>query len=134
MCVVELVTINVVIRGQGRPDFGPNSSSQEDPTKILSGLILLKGPDLRLTDGIIFFRVQDFVNHMEAATLQSLYLQHNYLTNFGGLASASLPPSVAVCVQYNCMVPPPQSLCPPSVVGPASRPGYQCLKASGSPD
>ena len=97
MCVVELVTINVVIRGQGRPDFGPNSSSQEDPTKILSGLILLKGPDLRLTDGIIFFRVQDFVNHMEAVTLQSLYLQHNYLTNFGGLASASLPECSCLC-------------------------------------
>lgn len=77
---------------------------------------------------------QDFANKMQEATLQSLYLQHNYLTNSGALAIASLPPSVAVCLQYNCMVPPPQSLCPPNVDMPASRPGYQCLKASsGSP-
>ncbi|KAG0621572.1 hypothetical protein M758_3G030900 [Ceratodon purpureus] len=77
---------------------------------------------------------QDFANKMQEATLQSLYLQHNYLTDSGALALASLPPSVAVCLQYNCMVPPPQSLCPPNVDMPASRPGSQCSKASnGSP-
>ncbi|XP_024363122.1 uncharacterized protein [Physcomitrium patens] len=77
---------------------------------------------------------QDFANKMQEATLQSLYLQHNYLTNSGALANAALPPSVAVCLQYNCLVPPPQSLCPPNVDMPVSRPDYQCLKASsGSP-
>ncbi|XP_024357073.1 uncharacterized protein [Physcomitrium patens] len=73
---------------------------------------------------------QDFASKMQEATLQSLYLQHNYLTNFGALASASLPPSVSVCLLYNCLVPPPQSLCPPNVDMPASRPDYQCLDAS----
>jgi len=78
--------------------------------------------------------VQDFANKMQEASLQSLYLQHNYLTNSGALGVASLPPSVAVCLQYNCMVLPPQSLCPPNVDMPASRPEYQCQKASnGSP-
>lgn len=78
---------------------------------------------------------QDFASKMQDSTLQSLYLQHNYLTGSGALASAALPPSVAVCLLYNCMEPPAQSLCPPNVAMPAVRPGYQCLKASaaGSP-
>lgn len=78
---------------------------------------------------------QDFANKMQDSTLQALYLQHNYLTDSGALASAPLPPSVAVCLLYNCMKPPAQSLCPPNVAMPAVRPGYQCLKAStaGSP-
>lgn len=75
---------------------------------------------------------QDFASKMEESSLQSLYLQHNYLTNFGAFGDASLPPSVAVCLQYNCMVPPPQSLCPPNVDMPASRPDYQCQKFSNS--
>lgn len=74
--------------------------------------------------------MQDFANKMQESTLQSLYLQHNYLTNSGALGDASLPPSVAVCLQYNCMVPPPQSLCPPNVDMPAVRPGDQCVQAS----
>lgn len=79
--------------------------------------------------------MQDFANKMQESTLQSLYLQHNYLTNSGALGMASLPPSVAVCLQYNCMVPPSQSLCPPNVDMPAIRPGDQCVRASntGSP-
>ncbi|KAG0555535.1 hypothetical protein KC19_12G176100 [Ceratodon purpureus] len=79
---------------------------------------------------------QAFANKMQDSTLQSLYLQHNYLTDSGALASAPLPPSVAVCLLYNCMEPPAQSLCPPNVAMPAVRPGYQCLKAdaaAGSP-
>jgi hypothetical protein len=72
--------------------------------------------------------LQDFVSHMEAATLQSLYLQHNYLTDFGSLSSSVLPSNVAFCVQYNCMLPPPQSLCPEQIAGieAISRPANEC--------
>jgi hypothetical protein len=72
--------------------------------------------------------LQDFVSHMEAATLQSLYLQHNYLTDFGSLSSSVFPSNVAFCVQYNCMLPPPQSLCPEQIAGieAISRPANEC--------
>jgi hypothetical protein len=73
-----------------------------------------------------------FVSRMESAALQSLYLQHNFLSDWGALGNSSLPTSVAVCVQYNCMVPPPQSLCPKNVAGAAARPGYQCVKVAGT--
>lgn len=75
---------------------------------------------------------QDFASKMQESTLQSVYLQHNYLTNSGALGVASLPRSVAVCLQYNCMLPPPQSLCPPTVDVhmPAVRPGDQCVQAT----
>ncbi len=76
--------------------------------------------------------LQVFVSRMESAALQSLYLQHNFLSNWGALGNSSLPTSVAVCVQYNCMVPPPQSLCPKNVAGAAARPGYQCVKVAGT--
>lgn len=78
---------------------------------------------------------QDFASKLQESSLQSLFLQHNYLTDAGALGVASLPPTVSVCLQYNCMIPPRQFLCPPNVDMPASRPEYQCQKASnGSPE
>jgi len=70
---------------------------------------------------------------MQSADLLSLYLQHNFLNDWGALGNSSLPPSVAVCLQYNCLTPPLQSLCPKNIAGAAARPGYQCLKVSGTP-
>ncbi len=78
-----------------------------------------------------FFGVQEFVASLEASTLQSLYLQHNYLSSFGSLATASIPPTVAVCVQYNCQLPPPQSLCPENA-GLIARPINECTKFAGT--
>jgi hypothetical protein len=78
-----------------------------------------------------FFGVQEFVASLEASTLQSLYLQHNYLSSFGSLATASIPPTVAVCVQYNCQLPPPQSLCPENA-GLIARPINECTKFTGT--
>lgn len=74
-----------------------------------------------------------FVSRMQSADLLSLYLQHNFLNDWGALGNSSLPPSVAVCLQYNCLTPPQQSLCPKNIAGAAARPGYQCLKVSGTP-
>ncbi|CAK9862513.1 unnamed protein product [Sphagnum jensenii] len=74
---------------------------------------------------------QEFVASLEASTLQSLYLQHNYLSSFGSLATASIPPTVAVCVQYNCQLPPPQSLCPENA-GLIARPINECTKFAGT--
>jgi hypothetical protein len=71
------------------------------------------------------------VASLEASTLQSLYLQHNYLSSFGSLATASIPPTVAVCVQYNCQLPPPQSLCPENA-GLIARPINECTKFTGT--
>jgi hypothetical protein len=79
------------------------------------------------------FLLQVFVSRMQSADLLSLYLQHNFLNDWGALGNSSLPPSVAVCLQYNCLTPPLQSLCPKNVAGAAARPGYQCLKVSGTP-
>jgi hypothetical protein len=72
---------------------------------------------------------QEFVTSLEASTLQSLYLQNNYLSNFGDLGTATIPPTVAVCVQYNCELPPPQSVCPESQ-GFVARPLTECVKAA----
>ncbi len=83
-----------------------------------------------LMDFFLFW-VQEFVASLEASTLQSLYLQHNYLSSFGSLATASIPPTVAVCVQYNCQLPPPQSLCPENA-GLIARPINECTKFTGT--
>lgn len=72
---------------------------------------------------------QEFVTSLEASTLQSLYLQNNYLSSFGDLGTATIPPTVAVCVQYNCELPPPQSICPESQ-GFVARPLTECVKAA----
>jgi len=53
------------------------------------------------------WEVHELVTSFEASTLQSLYLQNNYLSNFGDLGTATIPPTVVVCVQYNCELPPP---------------------------
>lgn len=101
-------------------------------------IYLLKNPPCPelIFDSIQMFwgccwEVQEFVTSLEASTLQSLYLQNNYLSNFGDLGTATIPPTVAVCVQYNCKLPPPQSICPESQ-GFVARPLTECVKAAGT--
>jgi hypothetical protein len=89
--------------------------------------------NITLWDSSVIFFLQVFVSRMQSADLLSLYLQHNFLNDWGALGNSSLPPSVAVCLQYNCLTPPLQSLCPKNIAGAAARPGYQCLKVSGTP-
>ncbi|CAN1165733.1 Probably inactive leucine-rich repeat receptor-like protein kinase IMK2 [Linum perenne] len=44
--------------------------------------------------------------------LETLYLQHNYLTGIEINPTAEIPVSSSLCLQYNCMVPPVQTPCP----------------------
>lgn len=78
--------------------------------------------------------LQVFVSRMESAALQSLYLQHNFLSDWGALGNSSLPTSVVVCVQYNCIMLPPQNICPKNVLNATTSPGYQRVKVTGIPN
>ncbi|XP_076944030.1 uncharacterized protein LOC143614492 [Bidens hawaiensis] len=69
-----------------------------------------------------------YVSNVFAGMMRTLYLQHNYLTGFPGGNSMVLPDGAALCLSYNCMVPPAVGLmaCPASAGGPVSRPFRQC--------
>ncbi|CAA6662124.1 unnamed protein product [Spirodela intermedia] len=55
-----------------------------------------------------------FVEKLLNATIQTLYLQHNFLTGMELSPAAEMPVSSSLCLQYNCMVPPPAKMtCPP---------------------
>ncbi|KAL0327969.1 UNVERIFIED_CONTAM: hypothetical protein Scaly_2229500 [Sesamum calycinum] len=78
----------------------------------------------RLTGGV----PEEYVQSVEAGTMKTLYLQHNYITGFPLEVGAELPDTAAVCVSYNCMAAPPLGLeaCPASAGDQLSRPAYQC--------
>jgi hypothetical protein len=77
------------------------------------------------------WEVHEFVTSLEGSTLLSLYLQNNYLSNFRDLGTTTIPPTVVVCVQYNCELPPPQSICPESQ-GFVAWPLTECIKAAAT--
>ena len=45
-------------------------------------------------------------------SIQTMYLQHNFLTGIQISPVAEIPVSSPLCLQYNCMVPPLQTPCP----------------------
>ncbi|KAH7352056.1 hypothetical protein KP509_19G027000 [Ceratopteris richardii] len=68
---------------------------------------------------------QEFLDQLLASSMRTLYLQHNFLTNFPPLPyGSSIPLTASVCVQYNCMQLPP--LDSPCHHIRASRPSTQC--------
>ncbi|KAI3804264.1 hypothetical protein L1987_25682 [Smallanthus sonchifolius] len=73
---------------------------------------------------------ESYVGNVFAGTTRTLYLQHNYITSFPMEKGKEmvLPDGVALCLSYNCMVPPAVGLtaCPASAGGPVSRPFRQC--------
>ncbi|KAL8196024.1 hypothetical protein R6Q57_025024 [Mikania cordata] len=73
---------------------------------------------------------ESYVTNVFAGATKTLYLQHNYLTSFPmeNNGETVLPEGVALCLSYNCMVPPAVGLraCPASAGGPISRPFRQC--------
>eukprot|EP00249_Psilotum_nudum_P026969 c34139_g1_i1 orf=664-1884(+) len=73
---------------------------------------------------------QEFVDQLHSASIQTLFLQHNFLTSFDIDSSIQLPVSCAFCIQYNCMLPPIQSPCPASAGRQKSRPAQQCNSTS----
>ncbi|KAL2510605.1 RNI-like superfamily protein [Abeliophyllum distichum] len=72
-----------------------------------------------------------FVDQLLAASIQILYLQHNYLTGIEINPTASIPLSSSLCLQYNCMVPPVQTPCPLKAGMQKTRPTEQCTEWKG---
>ncbi|KAG6593147.1 putative inactive leucine-rich repeat receptor-like protein kinase, partial [Cucurbita argyrosperma subsp. sororia] len=66
------------------------------------------------------------VDRLLAANIQTLYLQHNFLTGIEINPTAEIPLSSSLCLQYNCMVPPIQTLCPEKAGNQKTRPTEQC--------
>ncbi|KAL5561608.1 hypothetical protein UlMin_031355 [Ulmus minor] len=72
-----------------------------------------------------------FVDRLLAARIQTLYLQHNYLTGIGINPTAEIPLRTSLCLQYNCMVPPVQTPCPLKAGNQKTRPTAQCNEWRG---
>nr|AMM42796.1 LRR-RLK [Vernicia fordii] len=72
-----------------------------------------------------------FVDNLLAASIQILYLQHNYLTGIEINPTAEIPLSSSLCLQYNCMVPPVQTPCPLKAGMQKTRPTAQCNEWKG---
>ncbi|KAK4784939.1 hypothetical protein SAY86_001628 [Trapa natans] len=72
-----------------------------------------------------------FVERLLAASIQTLYLQHNFLTGIQISPAADIPLSSSLCLQYNCMVPPVQAPCPLKAGEQKTRPTLQCNEWSG---
>lgn len=73
----------------------------------------------------------NYVDRLMDGTIQTLYLQHNYLTGFQINPTAEIPLSSVLCLQYNCMVPPAQSACPLKAGNEKTRPTTQCTEWRG---
>ncbi|XP_051141843.1 LRR receptor-like serine/threonine-protein kinase FLS2 isoform X2 [Andrographis paniculata] len=58
--------------------------------------------------------------------IQTLYLQHNYLTGIEIDPTAEIPASTSLCLQYNCMILPVQTPCPSRAGKQRTRPAAQC--------
>lgn len=74
--------------------------------------------------GVIVDRVLD-------ASIQILYLQHNYLSGIGINPTAEIPVSSSLCLQYNCMVLPVDTPCPSKSGTDKARPTSQCIEWKG---
>ncbi|EOX94880.1 PREDICTED: probably inactive leucine-rich repeat receptor-like protein kinase IMK2 [Theobroma cacao] len=72
-----------------------------------------------------------FVDRLLSASIQILYLQHNYLTGIEINPTAEIPLSSSLCLQYNCMVPPVQTPCPLKAGKEKTRPTAQCNEWKG---
>ncbi|CAN1234057.1 LRR receptor-like serine/threonine-protein kinase ERECTA [Linum perenne] len=71
------------------------------------------------------------VDRLMAAGMETLYLQHNYLTGIEINPTAEIPVSSSLCLQYNCMVPPVQTPCPLKAGQQKTRPTDQCSEWRG---
>ncbi|CAN6876742.1 unnamed protein product [Brassica oleracea] len=72
-----------------------------------------------------------FVDRLLSASIQTLYLQHNFLTGIQISPTAEIPVSSSLCLQYNCMVPPLQTPCPLKAGPQKTRPTTQCNEWRG---
>ncbi|KAH0448398.1 hypothetical protein IEQ34_022198 [Dendrobium chrysotoxum] len=67
-----------------------------------------------------------FAERLEAAGMEVLYLQHNFLTGMEISPAANIPVTSSLCLQYNCMVPPVNTQCPLKAGPEKTRPADQC--------
>jgi len=72
-----------------------------------------------------------FVDRLLDASIQILYLQHNYLTGIEISPTAVIPERSSLCMQYNCMVPPVETPCPLRAGKQKTRPTTQCNQYKG---
>ncbi|GMH26006.1 hypothetical protein Nepgr_027849 [Nepenthes gracilis] len=72
-----------------------------------------------------------FVDRLLDATIQTLYLQHNFLTGIEINPTAEIPLTSSLCLQYNCMVPPVLTSCPLKAGTQKTRPTTQCVEWKG---
>ncbi|XP_017243022.1 LRR receptor-like serine/threonine-protein kinase GHR1 [Daucus carota subsp. sativus] len=72
-----------------------------------------------------------FVDRLLDASIQILYLQHNYLTGISLNPTVEIPVQSSICLQYNCMVPPVTMPCPLKAGNQKTRPTGQCIEWKG---
>ncbi|VFQ59649.1 unnamed protein product [Cuscuta campestris] len=72
-----------------------------------------------------------FVDRLLSASIQLLYLQHNFLTGIQINPAADIPATTSLCLLYNCMVPPIETTCPEKAGKQKSRPTNQCTLWEG---
>ncbi|KAK6164735.1 hypothetical protein DH2020_001599 [Rehmannia glutinosa] len=72
-----------------------------------------------------------FVDRLLSASIQILYLQHNYLTGIEINPTVEIPLSTSLCLQYNCMVLPVETPCPLKAGRQKTRPSGQCIAWKG---
>ncbi|KAK1398967.1 leucine-rich repeat receptor-like protein kinase IMK2 [Heracleum sosnowskyi] len=72
-----------------------------------------------------------FVHGLLDASMQNLYLQHNYLTGIDINPTVEIPVRSSLCLQYNCMVLPVQTPCPLKAGKQKTRPTVQCIVWNG---
>ncbi|KAL9142808.1 hypothetical protein ABFS82_14G195600 [Erythranthe guttata] len=71
------------------------------------------------------------VDRLLDSSIQTLYLQHNYLSGIEINPTVEIPLSSSLCLQYNCMVLPVQTPCPLKAGSAKSRPTSQCIEWKG---
>ncbi|KAL3534789.1 hypothetical protein ACH5RR_003250 [Cinchona calisaya] len=104
-------------------DLSHNMLTGELPTGAFSGVETLFLNNNRFTGKV----PEEYVQNLHTGGTTTLYLQHNYLTDFPMLSHMKLPDSVSLCLSYNCMVPPVGlTACPANAGEQLSRPAYQC--------
>lgn len=109
-------------------DLSHNRLSGELPA-VLAGAESLYLNNNRLTGAVPV----EYVRSVYLGGMKTLYLQHNYLSGFPLPAGSPLPQSGALCISYNCMVPPVGSTyCPASAGDQMFRPANQCSSFNGS--
>ncbi|KAI4341921.1 hypothetical protein MLD38_026590 [Melastoma candidum] len=108
-------------------DLSHNSLTGE-LTAVLAGVESLFLNNNHLTGPV----PAEYIDSLKEGRTRTLLLQHNYLTGFPLDKGNPLPDTAAVCLLYNCMVPPiGLEACPASAGSQLSRPSSQCRVFGG---